>query len=67
GAAWDNWNKWFQDEIVGAQNPDGSWPAPGGGVGNFKEEGMTAKTFRTTMCILMLEVFYRYMPTNSAI
>ncbi len=67
GEAWEIWNKWFQDEIVGAQNPDGSWPAPGGGVGNFKEEGLAGKTFRTTMCILMLEVFYRYMPSNAAI
>ncbi len=65
GEAWDIWNKWFQDEIVGAQNPDGSWPAPGGGPGPVKEEGLTGKTYRTTLCILMLEVFYRYMPSNA--
>lgn len=67
GEAWDQWNKWFQDEIVGAQNPDGSWPAPGGGHGPVKEEGLTGKTYRTTLCILMLEVFYRYMPSHTAL
>ena len=65
GEAWDQWNKWFQDEIVGAQNPDGSWPAPGGGHGPVKEESLTGKTYRTTLCILMLEVFYRYMPSHA--
>ena len=67
GEAWDVWNKWFQDEIVGAQNPDGSWPAPGGGHGPVKEESLTGKTYRTTLCILMLEVFYRYMPSHTAL
>ena len=67
GEAWDHWNKWFQDEIVGAQTPDGSWPAPGGGSGPGKEENLTGKTYRTTLCILMLEVFYRYMPSNAAL
>jgi hypothetical protein len=67
GAAWNTWNRMFQDQIVKAQSPDGSWPplagkSPGGelqrdpeGVGQF---------YRTNLCILMLEVYYRYMPTT---
>jgi hypothetical protein len=28
------------------------------------ENSKTGQVYRTTLCILMLEVFYRYMPTN---
>ena len=65
GSAWTKWNRWFQDEVVDAQNPDGSWPAPGGkGTGPQMTETMAGKVYRTSLCILMLEVFYRYMPTT---
>ena len=66
GSAWTKWNNWFQDEIVNAQAADGSWPpmaAPG--VFNMQNgNGMSATVYRTTLCILMLEVFYRYVPPN---
>jgi hypothetical protein len=65
GDAWKKWNDWFQDEICDAQNPDGSWPIPGGRtVGPQNGDNLTASVYRTSLCILMLEVFYRYMPTN---
>jgi hypothetical protein len=65
GSAWTKWNRWFQDEIVSVQNTDGSWPAPGGkGHGPQSTESKTGKVYRTSLCILMLEVFYRYMPTT---
>jgi hypothetical protein len=68
GSTWAKWNRWFQDELVSVQNPDGSWPAPGHkNHGPMNEESMTGKVYRTTLCILMLEVFYRYMPSNQAI
>jgi hypothetical protein len=65
GSAWSKWNRMFQDEVADAQSPDGSWP-PTGGKGGHKENdaGITSQTYRTTLCILMLEVFYRYMPTT---
>jgi hypothetical protein len=66
GPAWTKWNKWFQDEIVNAQNPDGSWPIPG--IPDGKPHGPAGAesnaVYRTTLCVLMLEVFYRYMPTT---
>src|SRR5207248_2559115 len=63
GSAWTKWNRWFQDELVGAQNPDGSWPKPGGKPhGPADEDSKTGAVYRTTLCVLMLEVFYRYMP-----
>jgi FHA domain len=66
GEAWNKWNGWFQDEICDAQNPDGSWPAPGGRnvVGPQYQDNITGAVYRTSLCILMLEVFYRYMPTT---
>lgn len=68
GGVWDKWNKWFQDEITGAQSPDGSWPPPGAaGHGPQKEASKNGAVYRTTLCILMLEVFYRHMPTNAAL
>lgn len=68
GSAWSKWNRLFQDEIADSQNSDGSWPPIGGkgGAGGelqSKPEG-AGPYYRTTLCILMLEVFYRYMPTT---
>ena len=65
GSAWQKWNRWFQDEIVQNQSPDGSWPPPGGkGHGPMNAASKSGQVYRTTLCILMLEVYYRYMPTN---
>jgi hypothetical protein len=67
GSAWAKWNKWFQDEITNNQSPDGSWPAmgPKTAVGPQSDEKGVGPIYRTTLCVLMLEVYYRYMPTNS--
>ena len=65
GSAWTKWNRLFQDEVASAQTADGSWPAPGGKAhGPQTGENMTGKVYRSALCILMLEVFYRYMPTT---
>jgi hypothetical protein len=67
GSAWSKWNRLFQDEIADNQSPDGAWPpvnskAPGSEL-QKKPDG-AGPYYRTTLCILMLEVFYRYMPIN---
>ena len=63
--AWTRWNHWFQDELVAAQNADGSWPFPGAtGVGPQGEDTKTGAVYRTALCILMLEAYYRYSPIN---
>ena len=65
GEAWTKWNAWFQDEICDVQNPDGSWPIPGGdAIGPQNGDTLTGAVYRTSLCVLMLEVFYRYMPTT---
>jgi hypothetical protein len=66
GSPWKTWNGWFQDEIVKHQSPDGSWPPMvGKAVGAFQldPEG-NGPLYRTNFCTLMLEVYYRYMPTT---
>ena len=66
GQAWTKWNKWFQDEIVDAQVTDGSWPPmPATSHGNLQNgPSKSGAVYRTALCVLMLEVFYRYMPTT---
>jgi hypothetical protein len=63
GSAWTKWNRMFQNEIVENQSPDGSWPPTQGGHLQ-PNPGGAGPYYRTTLCILMLEVFYRYMPIN---
>ncbi len=68
GSTWSKWNRLFQDEIVENQTTDGSWPPTGGrniAGGELEKKGDGAGPFyRTSLCVLMLEVFYRYMPTT---
>jgi hypothetical protein len=67
GSAWTKWNRWFQDEVVDNQSPDGSWPPVGGkaaGGEGQRDPGGYGPVYRTTLAILMLEVYYRYMPTT---
>lgn len=67
GAAWNTWNRLFQNELVKNHSPDGSWPPlagkSAGGELQRAPEG-TGPFYRTNLCILMLEVYYRYMPTT---
>ncbi len=68
GTAWLDWNKKFQEEVVHAQTQDGSWPAmKAPGHGNLQSDpSTTATAYRTALGVLMLEVYYRYMPTQRA-
>ncbi|MEL0099895.1 MAG: hypothetical protein VW907_10090, partial [Opitutae bacterium] len=52
---WREWNKNFQQVVVKAQASDGHWPH---GL-HFHGD---SDIYRTTMAILMLEVYYRYAP-----
>lgn len=68
GAAWSKWNRMFQDQIVKAQSKDGSWPPHGGNEhGGMNEGTIDAQVYRATLCILMLEVYYRYLPTSKGV
>ena len=47
----------FQQIVCGAQASDGHWP-------HGKHYHGDTDIYRTTMTILMLEVYYRYMPST---
>jgi hypothetical protein len=54
---WKAWNKDFQKTVTSNQAADGHWPHGSHFHGD-------TEIYRTTMAILMLEVYYRYMPTS---
>jgi hypothetical protein len=69
GDAWTKWNGWFQDQIADHQSPDGSWPPPPGvsgkgPTGPQQDPSGAGPCYRTTLCVLMLEAYYRYLPAN---
>ncbi|NNC87356.1 MAG: terpene cyclase/mutase family protein [Akkermansiaceae bacterium] len=57
GEAWAKYNKMVRDELLDNQQEDGSWGAPAGGG-----HGPNTAVYRTALCTLMLEVYYRFLP-----
>jgi hypothetical protein len=76
GVPWTWWKGRFQDQLTGKQSSDGSWPPTGGQefgklptkpYANLAvDAGTDGPLYRTTFCCMMLEVFYRYLPSNAA-
>jgi len=67
GPAWQKWNGALQDQLLRNQDADGSWPPLAGksAGGEFQRNPeMLGKLYRTTLCTLMLEVYYRYTPSE---
>jgi hypothetical protein len=68
GASWDKWNRMFQDQIALSQNPDGSWPPSrskeAAKHGPIQDLSLDGAIYRTALCVLMLEVYYRYLPST---
>jgi hypothetical protein len=68
GTQWKKYNAIFRDQVLDNQNADGSWKTPGGG----KKPRAVAPQFigdlhyRTCLCILMLETYYRFLPGTGA-
>ncbi|MFP6899928.1 MAG: prenyltransferase/squalene oxidase repeat-containing protein, partial [Opitutales bacterium] len=60
GIYWEKWNQQMQPELIRAQDEDGSWKKEGSGTTD-KRAHSDGKVYRTTLCILMLEVYYRYV------
>lgn len=60
GPAWENYNKQFQPKLLDAQNEDGSWLKEGGARKDHQ-------ILNTAWAILMLEVYYRYLPTTDKV
>ena len=56
GSEWQAYNAMFRDQLITSQNPDGSWKANGGK--QFEPH------YRNCLNILMLEVYYRFLPAT---
>jgi hypothetical protein len=68
GGKWNEWNKMFTTTLLRKQFDDGHWETPaaakgaaGHGEGMFK--GIDGPVYATSLCCLMLTVYYRYLPT----
>lgn len=63
GKDWEKWNGMIQEQLTRNQNPDGSWPEMAGrsaGGELQRSSTVTGQLYRTNLCILTLEIYYRY-------
>jgi hypothetical protein len=62
GTYWMEWDGTFRNPMIQHQAEDGHWPpAP------HSTEGTYGPAYTTALCCLMLEVYYRYLPTYQSI
>jgi len=61
--AWKQWNASFTKTLLEQQNPDGSWDDPAVKNPKLHVHGEKKGVYPTALCTLMLEVYYRYLPT----
>ena len=66
GEDWKKYNALMRDEVLKNQLPEGTWKSPDGklrAVGAQFQGGSAQSVFyRTALCTLMLEVYYRFLP-----
>ena len=58
GASWVTWNRKFAPGLCAMQNPNGTWCPPPSST-----EGVFGPVYHTALSCLMLEVYYRFLPT----
>ena len=72
GDPWKRYNEKFRDEVLNNQRPDGSFKPVGGGQGikavgaSFTGTSAFGEHYRACLTILMLEVYYRFLPATGA-
>lgn len=70
GSEWKQYNEMFRDQLLNNQDSDGSWKIPGEGkqiratAATYREDNKNGKIYRTALCTLMLEVYYRFLNTG---
>lgn len=70
GDEWKKYNDLFRDQVLNNQDADGSWKIPGGGkkpravAAEYTKNDQDGKIYRTCLCTLMLEVYYRFLSTG---
>ena len=64
GRYWESWRPKMQKELFAAQNKDGSWKKEGPNgkpLSNRAGSELDSRIYRSALCLLMLEVYYRYV------
>lgn len=59
GDSWKRWNAAMKDVLVRGQSTDGSW-RPIDVYANYARDDEHDRSYTTAMCVLSLEVYYRY-------
>lgn len=59
GAEWSRWNVSMKSTLLDAQDSDGSW-RPLSTYSDYAGDDEHERTYSTAMCVLSLEVYYRY-------
>ncbi len=68
GAGWQTWNRKFQKLLIDNQFEDGHWESPSAfEADRFKMPGIDKQVYSTTLCALMLTVYYRYLPSSKSL
>ncbi|MBN2640135.1 MAG: hypothetical protein JXR78_00640 [Victivallales bacterium] len=65
GRRWESWNENLKSELLKAQQANGSWPMPGGDNSFRVEDKTDLAIYSSSLCALMLQVYYRYLPSYS--
>ena len=61
GESWKKWNEFAMPKILNAQADDGRFKIPGG---HGPKDPVAKAVYETCLSTLMLEVYYRYLPTS---
>lgn len=71
GTEWKKYNTLFRDQVLKNQDKNGSFKVVGGGAkinavgATFAGDGGHGRHYRTCLATLMLESYYRFLPTGS--
>ena len=69
GTEWKQYNDKMRDEVLKNQNADGTWKDVGGGKavphGARFQGGGESQFYRNCLATLMLEVYYRFLPSSA--
>jgi hypothetical protein len=68
GKEWKQWNSTAMAAVLANQNPDGTWKPEGTSkhhAWGAAAAGVDAELYRTSLCALILEVYYRYLKIGS--
>jgi hypothetical protein len=60
GQPWRDWNDALKQTLLPAQARDGSWEALDVYAQRYAHDSGNERSYTTSMCVLMLEVYYRY-------